>query len=336
MSKYQIISELGTGFFGTTYKIKYLPNNKFYALKRQKIMPKQKSKTLKSKIWREIYFASKMKSYPNHFMQLYNYEIIDNCDHIQVYPKKYAKPNAKMQKRLDILAKSKICIELIYDLKDGILDDIHFQLSQSQLISMQIQILYALYLTHSNGYYHLDVKSDNIGFIRTSLEYINILNYKIPTYGYIWSLIDYGNVLSFKFNLKNSEKKFMSNPQTKLFDFFGLYCMLYTNSPHQFIRQLKLISKSKEFVSNIKKTPKYKFCLEHFVINNEKISFLQANMIYLLLFPDQYLKLLNLDPLDNKTKLLIEMRLNIGDCLYMILNLSKPKILINYLYLKLV
>ena len=200
---------------------------------------------------------------------------------------------------------------------------------------MLIQLLYALHLIHSNGYYHLDVKSDNIGFVRTSLEYIYILNYKIPTYGYIWSLIDYGNVLSFKFSLKNSEKKFMSNPQTKFFDYFGLYCLLYTNPSYNFIRQLKLISKSKEFVSNIKQTSEYKFCLEHFVVNNEKISFLQANMIYLLLFPDQYLKLLNLDPTNNKTKLLIEMRLNISDCLYMILNLSKPKLLINYFFSKL-
>ena len=45
---------------------------------------------------------------------------------------------------------------------------------------------------NKNGYTHNDLHNANIGIIKSKQKYINILNYKIPTFGYIIKLIDYG------------------------------------------------------------------------------------------------------------------------------------------------
>jgi serine/threonine protein kinase len=58
MNNFIILKKLGNGVFGTTYLIKNKSDGKKYALKRQKILNSEVEKSTKSKIWREIKFAT--------------------------------------------------------------------------------------------------------------------------------------------------------------------------------------------------------------------------------------------------------------------------------------
>ena len=58
MENIQILKILGSGMFGTTYKVKKTTNNKIYALKRQKILRSFITKNTKYYMWRELYFYS--------------------------------------------------------------------------------------------------------------------------------------------------------------------------------------------------------------------------------------------------------------------------------------
>jgi RIO-like serine/threonine protein kinase len=58
---------LGIGMNGTVYLAKDSNNNK-YALKIQKIFPKEVKKDLSQRLWREIYFADNLsRKYPDQF-----------------------------------------------------------------------------------------------------------------------------------------------------------------------------------------------------------------------------------------------------------------------------
>jgi serine/threonine protein kinase len=110
------------------------------------------------------------------------------------------------------LNSSKYCLTYLYDLKDGDFESIFTNLNRNEYLSMIIQILYALYLMHSNYFFHNDINSKNICYKKTDLTHIKIFNYKVPTYGYIFSLIDFTTVSSTKFNQDAKAKfKIMSN-----------------------------------------------------------------------------------------------------------------------------
>ena len=99
----------------------------------------------------------------------------------------------------------------ITDLKDGTLLSIYNKLSLNEIYSMIIQIIYALYLMHSNDFYHTDLHGGNIMYNKTNNKSIKILNFNLPTFGYIWIIIDYGLIESprFKYSHRNRLKKFI-------------------------------------------------------------------------------------------------------------------------------
>ena len=86
----QIINTLGTGVYGTTYLVKY--NNNNYALKIQHILPNDKNESYKKGLWRELdlydYINTLHPLQQKFFTKLYDYEIIDDCDHKQIRPYK--------------------------------------------------------------------------------------------------------------------------------------------------------------------------------------------------------------------------------------------------------
>ena len=215
MSKYNIIKQLGMGAYGTTYKVEY--NNKFYALKKQKILQSDTKKNLKSNIWREIEFykwINKLSSYDQiFFMKLYEYNIENSCDLEQEVDNKQ-------------LNRSKICLNLLVDLKDGVLQDL--TLSKEQNNSLLIQMLYIIYLLRKSNWIHHDVHPGNIGYkiVDTNIKLnikINKKTYKIPTYGYIFSLIDYGYCANKRFLKSSIEKK---NYKLNYSLNFDLWCFL--------------------------------------------------------------------------------------------------------------
>jgi len=208
--KYKILEIIAEGNMAIIYKIKIKDN--IYALRKEQILKKDVKlfknnnkeithNLLDRKIWRSIYFATTMNIYDNYFMKLYKYKIISNCDFIHTY--RYT------TEYIDKLAKSKYCIESIYDLKESCLHDIIYTIPDNKIYSFIIQIRYALYLMSKHGFYHQDIHYRNICYKKTHIEFLYLPEFKlnIPTFGYIYSIIDYDDIYSDKFKLTKSEKK---------------------------------------------------------------------------------------------------------------------------------
>ena len=214
--KYKIIEKIGLGTSATVYKIQI--GKKYYALRRQKLFKNEyedlneifKSNNLiestDNGLIRGIYFNSFINTInTNHFTILYKY-YVNKCNFTQELTDS-CKNNPTNFKRYTDLLESKYCVEMIYDLKDGIMFKLIPQLSNKQIYSMIIQCIYALHLMHSNGYYHRDVNDYNWCYTKTKLKYINILGLKIPTFGYLYSIIDYSDCYNLKFKLSSDETK---------------------------------------------------------------------------------------------------------------------------------
>jgi len=146
-------------------------------------------------------------------MKLYEYDIEKVCNLEQEVDNKQ-------------LNRSKICLNLLVDLKDGVLQDLN--LSKQENNSLLIQILYIIYLLRKSNWIHHDVHPGNIGYkivdINTKLKLrINNKTYIIPSYGYIFSLIDYGYCANKKFLKSSTEKKnYIMNYRLN----FDLWCFL--------------------------------------------------------------------------------------------------------------
>lgn len=210
----KIIKKLGSGMFGTTYLVTY--KNKKYALKIEHILETDVKKNMSSPTWREINFANTMgKKYPNHFLTLFDYDIIDTCEHTQKYSMDIKNVPKQFQTIIKNLAKSSYCSRKLYSLIDITLQQILNKLTKDQIYSILIQVTNAVYLMHKAGYTHCDLHPGNIGLIKTSNPYIKIFGNNIPTHGYICQIIDYGDVLHKKFSLK---KDLAGDDETKRYN----------------------------------------------------------------------------------------------------------------------
>jgi len=209
MAQYEIISLLGSGVFGETYKVKY--KGKLYALKRQKILKTDiNNKSTRSAVLREVNFFKWIKKLPEAEQQFFavpeKVEYTKNC---QLTETRDQNLDPYLLKQKEVLNKSTFCIDILMDLKDGVVDDL-VKLSKKERYSICIQILYALYLMHKNGYVHGDIHAGNIAYkkIKDTKKLTLIFGdkkIKIDSCGYQISLIDYGFVLNRKFNLTENE-----------------------------------------------------------------------------------------------------------------------------------
>ena len=221
MEDIKILYVLGSGMFGTTYMIEKNDGNKTkkkYALKRQKILKSFITGKTKYYLWREIYFYSWINKLTNDdqkfFMKMFDYKFYSNCNYVNDnYLHKYF--NNKLIKKF---AKSKHCLDLLLDLKDGSVNDLlrSNKLSNKQIYSMAIQLTYICLLLKNSGYSHNDLHYGNIAYIKVpndSLIKITIDNkqYKFKSYGYQFSAIDYGLILHKKYILTKKEKKTYEN-----------------------------------------------------------------------------------------------------------------------------
>jgi serine/threonine protein kinase len=212
---YQIVHELGHGMIGTIYLVK--KDGKKYALKIEHILEKDVKKNLSSRLWREIEFAERMGTqYPDQFMKIYEHDIIDGCQHKQKYSISLDKLPDQPAEEIRQLSKSSFCSRKIYSIVTTSLDRVIDQIDVRQIYSIIIQLVYAIYLMHSNGYVHNDLHMGNIGLIRQKKNHrINIMGYNLPTYGYQVQIIDYGLVLNKRYRLKSgsfgNEKKILKD-----------------------------------------------------------------------------------------------------------------------------
>jgi serine/threonine protein kinase len=206
---YEILKYISSGMQGEIYKIKY--KNKIYALKKQKILKQDIDSTNDlSKIVKELTFLKWTAQLSKNERRFFAYPIeifySDNC--------KLDKMNSV--RLSDDLKKSQYCVEIIMKLKDGTLQDLMKKnLSKSQRYSIMIQLVYAVYLMHKEGYLHYDMHTKNIVYKKTETDKkisIKFDDLKINTFGYQISIIDYGQIThkNFKhdetFNFDNERK----------------------------------------------------------------------------------------------------------------------------------
>ena len=185
---------------GVVFLAKY--KNKKYALKIEHIYEKDIIESTSSYIWREIFFCNKLgNKYPNQFIKLYKYDIISGCS--------YKHKNniiLNIKDKINKITQSDYCIRRIYDLVDGTIKSLIYNLNDEQISSFILQLSHIMLLLQKNGYSHGDIHFGNIGYIKTTKKYIKILNNKILTYGYIYKLIDYGFIKNKNNNLYISNK----------------------------------------------------------------------------------------------------------------------------------
>ncbi len=198
LSDYKIIKELGYGIYGTVYLISVPKNKIHYALKIEHIEKKDIKPNQKSSLWKEIHFYKNFApKYPNQFIQMYEYDFIQNCTHKQKYAFDKESFPIKTQIKLNKLAQSNYCVRKVFDLVDGDILNLIEKLSIKQIYSMIIQITWILNLLHKNNYTHGDFHMGNIGWIKTpKTKQIIINNTKICTYGYVYKLIDFGMIIN--------------------------------------------------------------------------------------------------------------------------------------------
>jgi hypothetical protein len=277
--KCKIIKKIGHGVFGITYMVKH--KNKKYAMKIQKILKYDLKKSTDINIWREIYFAKQMSKYPDQFAELYCYKIINQCIHLQ--PKPYFKPNKRLHEYLTALNDSPYCMKLIYDLKDGVVDDLFWnkKLTQNQIYSYVAQMVYVIYLMRKNHFSHNDLHNRNITYKKTNRKYIKLGNLKVKTHRYIYSVIDYGEVVHPSFEgLSEYHHKLINNDTADISQFLSQLLIGNNSGFWDLIRHHKLKNYDK-MGKNIRKSKEYKKL-------KEKYDFTEDNDEDILLFDGIY------------------------------------------------
>jgi len=182
---YKIVNIMDEGTSATLYKIKF--GLFYYVLRREKILDSD-AKFISNNDENSQYiekinfnkFINKLNK--NHFTILYKYKLESNSKY-KSFLHNFVKNDPIKLKDYYLKEKSKYCLDMIIDLKDGILYDILYKISNIQVYSMIIQCVYALNLMHENGYYHNDVCLFNIMYKKTKIKTLKILNLNVPTFG---------------------------------------------------------------------------------------------------------------------------------------------------------
>lgn len=256
-------------------------------------------------------------------MQLYTYDIVNNCNHLQVYHDPIEKLPIKLQKKLIKLEKSEYCVRRIYSLVDDIFKNIFEKLNQKQIYSTIVQLTYIIYLMNTNKYVHCDMHSKNIGVLKINKK-LKIFNKLVPTLGYQYIILDFGLVLHPNFLLNKEEKErynyFLNNEINTIIKRLIIF------EKNDFIKKLVNINyKTKHesiIYSKFLKSAEY-ILLEKFALNDEDRFYL-----YQIIFPGSFQKeYLGI----NFTKIYMPiLKCTLLDLLYFFKNKNNFKKIINY------
>lgn len=326
---YTVISELGHGMFGTVYKIKY--KDKYFAMKIEHILDNDKTKNIKSAVWRELDFMKKFAiKNKDQIMQMYHYDFIDSCEHKQKYSgdlKNFSKYN---RDKLIKLSKSKTCIRKIYELLDGKVQDIIYNLTLEQKYSFIIQLAIIIKKLEKARYIHGDFHSGNIGYIKTNQKYITYGKLKIPTFGYLYKAIDLGSVMHPSYKLSSREKKWYKSLYKKELVSPLMTTFIDQTEYWDYVEGNNIKLNLKKNMEKIKKSNLYNIINKLFPeITNDEFKF---NLIDLL-YPDKFQQII-LGKNYTKTFKTI-LYIDIFDIIYMYkVNFNSDKI-IEYFYEKL-
>ena len=228
---YVIKKELGSGTWGTTYKI-LIGKNEF-ALKRIKIYSNEIKKNTKYIIWRELDFFDWIgkldKNQQIFFAKMYDHNIY-KCDFKYKINKNTSQELVGVYTKLN---KSPYCLDIVLDLKDGTLGHLieKDKLDEKQYLNFTIEILYCIILMRSSGYVHQDIHSYNICYQKVCTDKNIIINFDSEKYsfksrGFVFSLIDYGIVMNDRFTLSAKERKIYNSKFTNNNDLVQLINIL--------------------------------------------------------------------------------------------------------------
>jgi serine/threonine protein kinase len=323
IDNFKLQKKLGAGMVGTTYLAEY--KNKKYALKIEKISEKNLKKNLSTRDWRDIEFSETFANkYPDQFIYLYTYDIINNCSHIQEYPDN--KIPSYLPKYVIKLLKEKqqsnYCIRKVYSLIDNNFSSISKSLTKEQYYSFMGQISYIYLLLQKYGYTHNDLHGENIGvsYVNKNKK-IDILKYKFPTLGIQYKALDFGMVMHDKYQM-NKEEKIMHKFHK-------------TDEINRVIRKLVSFENSKLITSD-KNINVFNQIKKHFLFKTTG-QFLNdiddRFILFQILYPEEFQKIYYKDNFE-KTKYPI-LKIDLIDFIYILKNKNNPKKIIKLCYNKL-
>jgi hypothetical protein len=322
IDNFKLQKRLGSGMVGTTYLAEY--KNKKYALKIEKISEKNLNKDLSTRDWRDIEFSENFANkYPDQFIYLYNYDIINDCTHEQEYPNNTI-PSYLPKYVIKILKekqKSNYCIRKVYSLIDNNFSSIYKSLTKEQFYSFMGQISYILLLLQKSGYTHNDLHRDNIGvsYVNKNNK-INILKYKFPTLGIQFKALDFGMIMHDKYEM-NKDEKIMHKYHK-------------TNEINRVIRKLVSFENSKLITSD-KNVRVFNEIKKHFLFKTTEqfIKDIEDRFIlFQILYPEEFQKVYFKDKFE-KTNYPI-LKIDLIDFIYILRNKNNPKKIIKLCYNK--
>lgn len=330
IDNFELKNKLGSGMFGTVYLATYKNRKKNYAIKIEKIAKDNIKYNINTQDWREIEFSIKFANkYPDQFITLYTFDVVDDCKHIQEYANNKIPQHLPQNiiTRLEEKQSSKYCIRKVYSLLDTSLGSIIDTLKPENFYSLIAQISYCVFLMHKHGYTHNDLHSQNIGVLYVNKnKKIKIDKYKIPTFGYQFKAIDFGNVLNSKYKLdKDDKKKYKFNMKNEL---------------------LKILSRLVAFESSDLKIKRKLINREHYPLVYEKIIkhplfkkikklvFHKEDgyIIFQIIFPEEYQKVFY----DGKDEQILNpvLKIELNDIIFLLNNKENYKKIIKFCYEK--
>ncbi len=242
---YARLGLLGAGIYGTTYEVQEPgPNKQHYAFKVQKISPEHRTPNDEYPLWREVDFhkdfvGALSPTEAQFFIKLYDYEVINNCQHQQKRTKirTIINPKNKWEQKIYDLDRSPYCAYFLMELVRGVtISEYYHQILQQPgnkvpsrkiIINLAQQFLKCLELLSKSGYAHNDEHFGNL-----MIEPLGITpqqphgfspNFmlggtKITKLKYQLKLIDYGLINNRKYKqrvpLQKDQELFISDPET--------------------------------------------------------------------------------------------------------------------------
>lgn len=227
---YDIIKEIGRGMRGIVYLVK--KNNKYYALKRQKISKDEKIESPFKKIWQEVYSLLLINKLSDDekifFSRLYEYKVF-NCS--LKLTNDYIPHN--MIHTIENNNSSDLCMDIIMDYNGNNFYDLYKsnQMSKRDIYCFIIQMINICKIMEKNNLIHGDIHHKNITYVKTTKN-INI-NKTTINCNYLYSLIDYGSMQHISFQSTNTA---LDKFQSTLFAKADIQMFMYniiTNVFHQ-------------------------------------------------------------------------------------------------------
>jgi serine/threonine protein kinase len=227
----ELIKKLGQGVQGTVYLVE--SDKKKYIYKLEKM---QNSEMYE----RQVDFDSKIaQNFPDYFLTLKSYGIINFCNHKQPIPKWII---GKFRKKLEKKNCASKCFYLIYSpVLKRTLDSMFARVMNSSklYLTMVYDILYALNILKINGFSHNDIHKGNIMYGKGRFY-----------------LIDYGIISHRSYKMNVDDKNFKKWGFCDIIMFIW-ECLIWNHAFEAALKQ-KVLVRNKSFMNSITKYDEYK------------------------------------------------------------------------------